>query len=297
MTFNPDADVSKNRARRGGRTAAIAGGGAIGLGAIAVLVINLLTGGDVDLSALLGGGTTDQGSSSSVDGALIEDCDTGADANENDDCRLAAATLAIDQYWEEHVDGYTPAGFIVVDGSTSSPCGTASNAVGPFYCPSDQTVYIDPSFFQILREQYGATAGALSQLYVLAHEYGHHVQNLVGTMAQYPDNGTGPASNGVRMELQADCYAGSWIGAMTEQTDDKGVPYLEAPTEEQLTDALGAAAAVGDDHIQEQSGGVSNPENWTHGSSAQRDYWFATGYKYGFDRCDTFAASEAELTA
>ncbi|MGG1909294.1 neutral zinc metallopeptidase [Microbacterium sp. NRRL B-14842] len=164
--------------------------------------------------------------------------------------------------------------------------------MGPFYCPPEETVYIDPTFFQLMQEQFGASAGNLAQLYIIGHEWGHHIQNITGTMDQYPNNGTGPGSNGVRMELQADCYAGGWLGRMTEQTDADGDPYLEKPTETQIEDALNAAAAVGDDHIQEQAGMV-NPESWTHGSSAQRQRWFAEGYQNGSTRagrCSPFPA-------
>jgi len=291
MTFNPNADVSGNKARRRGRNTAIAGGGVVGLGALAVVLMNMFGLGDFAplVEGLTGGGQQEAPS------AQIENCTTGADANADDDCRIAAASLAIDQFWAENVQGYREPVLTVVEGSTSTPCGTASNAVGPFYCPADEGVYIDPDFFAILRQQFGASAGELSQLYVLAHEYGHHVQNIIGTMSQYPNNGTGPASNGVRMELQADCYAGAWVGAMTEQKDASGVPYLTAPTEQQLRDALNAASTVGDDHIQEQSGGFVNPESWTHGSSQQREFWFATGYQYGLGECDVFAVPAAEL--
>lgn len=287
MTFNPNADVSNNTARRRGRTAAIAGGG-IGIGAIAVMLISAFTG--VDLTGLLGGGAPG-GSTGSSQGTVIENCETGQDANENDDCRIAAASLALDQFWDENLNGYVKPSLTIVDGSTPTQCGTASNAVGPFYCPPEQGVYLDPTFFQILRQQFGASAGSLSQLYILAHEYGHHVQNLMGTMEAYPNNGTGPMSNGVRMELQADCYAGAWVGAMTEQEDASGQPYLKPPTEQELTDAINAAMVVGDDHIQQQSGFV-NPESFTHGTSEQRARWFATGYKYGLGQCDAFATDD-----
>ena len=145
-----------------------------------------------------------------------------------------------------------------------------------------------------MRTQLGASANELAQLYILAHEYGHHVQNIVGTMQAYPNNGTGPDSNGVRMELQADCYAGAWVGAMTEQTDQNGVPYLLPPTEQQLADALNATESVGDDHIQEQSGFV-NPESWTHGSSEQRQSWFTRGYQNDVGACDTFGIDGSQL--
>ncbi|UYO96668.1 neutral zinc metallopeptidase [Microbacterium sp. M28] len=294
MTFNPDADISGHRTRRRGRTAAVAGGGVVGLGAIAVLVVSLLSGGEIDLSPFLGGGTGDQGSSSSE--GTLDECDSGADANAKVECRIAGSQVALDEYWSGQLDGYTEPGMIVVDGQTSTACGTASNAVGPFYCPADATVYIDPTFFAVMQQQFGASAGDLAQLYIVGHEWGHHIQNTTGTMAEYPNNGTGPASNGVRMELQADCYAGAWIGDMTEATDADGDPYLETPTETQLEDALNAALVVGDDHIQEMSG-FSNPESFTHGSSAQRQFWFANGYESGLGVCDTFAVPDSQLEA
>ncbi|GAB2523148.1 neutral zinc metallopeptidase [Microbacterium petrolearium] len=293
MTFNENADVGGNKARRRGRGAAIAGGGTLGLGVIAVLLIQAFTG--QDLGGLLGfadGAGDGQGSGGS---SVIGDCETGQDANENDDCRLAAGSLAIDEFWSETLEGYREPQLIIVDGSTPTQCGTASNATGPFYCPPEETVYVDPTFFGLLRERYDASAGSLAQLYVLAHEYGHHVQNLIGVFEQYPNNGTGPDSNGVRTELQADCFAGAWVAAMTQQEDENGVPYLQPPTAQQIADALDAAAAVGDDHIQEQSGGFVNPESWTHGSSEQRQRWFDTGRTEGVQGCDTFAVAGDQL--
>lgn len=269
----------------------VAGGvGVAGLGGLAILLLNLFTGGD--FSSLLGGGAGPQAGGAPE--SEIAQCESGADANESDDCRLAAASLAIDQFWAGEVQGYRQPTLVIVDGQTSTACGTASNATGPFYCPPEETVYIDPTFFDVLRRQFGAESGALAQLYVLAHEYGHHVQQIVGIFDRYPNNGSGPESNGVRIELQADCFAGAWVADMEEQTDENGVPFLKAPTEQQLRDALNAAAVVGDDHIQAQSGAV-NPESWTHGSSEQRQRWFATGYQYGLQRCDTFAVSGRDL--
>ncbi|MGW9112248.1 KPN_02809 family neutral zinc metallopeptidase [Microbacterium sp. NPDC055683] len=296
MTFNENANVGGNRARRRGRTAAVAGGGVAGLGVIGVLVLGLLTGGD--FGSLLGllspdGGTTTGGSG---EGSAIADCETGQDANEDDDCRLAAGSLALDQFWGDTLaDAYREPGLVIVDGQTATSCGTASNAAGPFYCPPDETVYVDPTFFSLLRERYDAQAGPLAQLYVLAHEWGHHIQNLEGTLSEHQSSATGPESDGVRTELQADCFAGAWVGDMTDQVDENGVPYLEAPTQAQLADALDAASAVGDDHIQEQSGGFVNPESWSHGSSEQRMRWFQTGYASGVSACDTFAVEGDEL--
>ncbi len=290
MTFNDNAQVGGTTAkRRGGGAVAAGAGGLAGLGAIAVLLLNLFTGGD--FSGLLGGGSsTDSGS-----GEAITDCQTGADANRDDDCRLVAGAAVVDKYWTDTLQGYRPPQLIIVEGSTNTACGTASNATGPFYCPPEETVYIDPTFFGLLREQFGASGGDLAQLYVLAHEYGHHVQQLIGVFDQYPNNGSGPDSNSVRTELQADCFAGAWVASASSQLDANGVAFLKPPTEAEIADALNAAAVVGDDHIQQSSGGVVSPDSWTHGSSEQRQKWFATGYQQGASACDTFAVSGGSL--
>jgi predicted metalloprotease len=289
MTFNPNADVGGGRARRRGAGVAVAGGGIAGIGALAVILFQLFTG--TDISGLVPGLPAAGGGEESA----IEQCETGADANARDDCRLAAGSVVLDEYWEGELEGYRAPGFIVVDGQTPTQCGTASNQTGPFYCPPEETVYIDPTFFALMRERFGASAGPLAQLYVLAHEYGHHVQHITGIMEQFPNNGTGPDSNGVRIELQADCFAGAWVGSMTEERDENGVPYLDAPTPQQIADALNAAGTVGDDHIQEQSGAFINPESWTHGSSEQRQRWFEAGYQNGLQACDTFSVSGRDL--
>ncbi|WP_417509926.1 neutral zinc metallopeptidase [Microbacterium sp.] len=289
MTFNPDADISGHRTRRPGRTAAIAGGG-VGLLAIVALIAGPLLG--IDLSGLVGMGQQQGGNSDS--GSSVLACETGEDANTQDDCRMAGAQVLLDEYWGQHVEGYTPPQLYVFQGQTSTQCGTASNSVGPFYCPPEQGVYIDPAFFQIMRQQFDASAGELAQLYIVGHEWGHHIQNITGTMDAYPNNGTGPDSNSVRTELQADCYAGAWLASAADETDENGVHYLEPPTDAQITDALNAAFTVGDDHIQEQSG-FSNPESWTHGSSEQRQFWFANGYQNGLGSCDTFAVAGDQL--
>src|SRR5690606_5744202 len=242
------------------------------------------------------GGAPGGGDQPAVTGEnTLSECDTGQDANTNDDCRMAGAEVVLNEYWEKHVDGYVAPTMTVVEGQTPTQCGTASNAVGPFYCPPEQGVYIDPDFFQLMRQQFGASAGELAQLYIVGHEWGHPIPHITGVMDKYPNNGSGPASNGVRIELQADCYAGAWLGDATEQRDDNGQPFLEPPTEAQLKDAVNAAYTVGDDHIQQQSGGFVSPENFTHGTSAQRQYWFAYGYKNGLGVCDTFAVPGDQL--
>lgn len=288
MTFNDNARVGGNTARRRGGGIAVAGGGVAGIGAIAVLLLSFFTGGDFSglLGPLTGGGTTE---------GDVAACETGADANSNDDCRLAAASLNLNQFWSKNIDGYRQPQLVIVDGQVQTQCGTASNAVGPFYCPPEETVYVDPTFFALLRERFDASAGPLAQLYVLAHEYGHHVQYISGIMDQYPDNGSGPDSNGVRTELQADCLAGAWVADAGEQVDENGVPYLQPPTQAQVRDAINAAQSVGDDHIQQESGAPVNPESWTHGSSEQREHWFVVGYQNGFQACDTFSVSGDQL--
>ena len=288
MTFNDNARVGGHTAKRRGRGVAVAGGGVAGLGLIAVLLLNIFTGGDFS-------GLIPAEPQQADPGSEIADCETGADANARDDCRLAAASLAIDQFWQQEVEGYRPPQLIIVDTSASTQCGTASNQTGPFYYPPEETVYVDPTFFALLRDRFGASAGPLAQLYVLAHEYGHHVQQITGVMQDHPDNGSGPDSNGVRIELQADCFAGAWVGEMTEQVDENGVPFLEAPTAEQIADAINAAQVVGDDHIQEQTSGFINTESWTHGSSDQRRSWFETGYRQGVGACDTFGIPGGSL--
>lgn len=284
MTFNPDADISTHRTRRPGRTAAIAGVGGAGLLGIIALIAGPLLG--VDLSAFVGGGATGGESSQQSESTALA-CDSGEDANTQDDCRMAGAQVLLDDYWGVHVEGYTPPQLWVFDGQTSTQCGTASNSVGPFYCPPEQGVYIDPDFFQIMQQQFGASAGELAQLYIVGHEWGHHIQNITGVMSAHPGRETGPGSDGVRIELQADCYAGAWLKDAADQRDSNGQPYLETPTEAELEDALNAALVVGDDHIQEMSG-FSNPESFTHGSSKNRQYWFANGYQNGLGVCDTF---------
>ncbi|WP_137846258.1 neutral zinc metallopeptidase [Microbacterium sp. 2FI] len=288
MTFNDNARVGGNTARRRGAGIAVAGGGVAGIGAIAVLLLSLFTG--TDLTEFVPGVSQGGGEESE-----IANCETGADANANDDCRLAAASLALDQFWAGEVEGYRQPQLIIVDQAAQTQCGTASNQTGPFYCPPEETVYIDPTFFGLLREQFDASAGPLAQLYVLAHEYGHHVQYITGVMDRYPNDGSGPDSNAVRTELQADCFAGAWVGQMTEQVDESGTPFLSAPTRQQIADAINAAQTVGDDHIQQESGGSVNPESWTHGSSEQRQRWFEAGYEGGVSACDTFGIPGGSL--
>jgi predicted metalloprotease len=292
MTFNEGSDISGGRVSKRGRNAAIGAGGG-GLIVIALFVVSQLVGVDLTgLAPVIQGGT---GGGTPTDESL-DQCQTGEDANENIDCRMKGAAAALDDYWETQVQGYTGPQMVIFEGSVQTGCGGATSAVGPFYCPPDQTVYIDTAFYDDLRDQFGATGGPLAQLYVVAHEWGHHIQNITGTMDGLNLQDQGPTSDGVRLELQADCYAGSWVRAASDEPGDNGVPFLKVPTDAEIADALNAAAAVGDDHIQETlGGGQVNPETWTHGSSESRQKWFMAGYQGGVTACDTFAASGSEL--
>jgi predicted metalloprotease len=282
MTFNPNAKIDSSRTRRRGRTGGIVAGGGV-VGVVALFLISQLLG--VDLTGLAGGGSSD-GSDEA-----IANCETGADANENLDCLIASAGDSIDTYWAGQVTDYRPTNVILFTGQANTGCGGATSAVGPFYCPADEKIYIDTAFFDDLRNRFGSSGGPLAEMYVLAHEWGHHIQNISGTMAGLDTQTTGPESDGVRLETQADCYAGAWAGEASTVPDDSGTPFLQEITSEQLADALSAAAAVGDDRIQESATGQVNPETWTHGSAEQRQKWFTTGFENGPEACDTFAGS------
>ncbi len=288
MTFNEGSDISGGRTSRRGRNTGIAVGGG-GLGVLAVIVIGQLLG--VDLSGLVdpnagGGGAPD---------SSLEQCQTGQDANESLDCRIKGASASLEQYWADTIDGATPSEIVLFTGGVNTACGSASSAVGPFYCPPDQIIYIDTAFYDQLQQQFGSSGGPLAQLYVVGHEWGHHIQNITGLMEGLDMQTTGPASDGVRLELQADCFAGAWVGAASTTVDDSGTPFLNPPTDAEIQQALSAAAAVGDDNIQEQTQGQVQPETWTHGSSEARQKWFLIGLEQGAPACDTFAASESEL--
>jgi len=290
MTFNDDADIKGGRVSKRGRNTAIGiGGGGVGL--IAVVIISQLLG--VDLTPLLGGSS---GAGSGATDTPLSQCTSGAQANSDIDCRMQAAATSLDSYWSGAVDGYSQPQLVIFDQATDTGCGGATTAVGPFYCPNDQTVYIDTAFYGQLQSQFGATGGPLAQLYVIAHEWGHHIQNITGIMGNNLNlQQTGPSSDSVRLELQADCFAGSWVGAAQTTKDANGVPFLQPVTKSEIADALNAAAAVGDDNIQQSTQGQVDPESFTHGTSAQREKWFTAGLEGGPNACDTFGASAGSL--
>ena len=223
------------------------------------------------------------------------------------DTIVKAALLDVEAFWDRSYESaygtpYEPisGGFWAYGPDTDlPPCGFepfsySDIAANAFYCPSDESIYIDTAFFGTLSRNYGASEGPLAQMYVLAHEWGHHISNLTGSLQQVGRE-TGASSGSVRLELQADCYAGAWVRDASSTTDSAGVPLMKPVTQSEITDALSAAAAVGDDHIQDLSGQRVNPDGFTHGTSEQRQRWFLVGYQTGPTACDTFSVSASEL--
>ncbi|HEU5287956.1 MAG TPA: neutral zinc metallopeptidase, partial [Candidatus Limnocylindria bacterium] len=259
MTFRRDAPLDPSQVEdRRGAGGLLVGGGGIG---IVILIASLLLG--VDPTAMLEAIPTD---TAVQNGPTATECKTGSQANERDDCRIVGFVDSVQKYWSDQFartgKQYAPAKTVLFSGYAQSACGTAQTAMGPFYCPEDGKVYMDTTFFQDLRTKLGAQAGPFAQGYVVAHEYGHHVQHLIGGLNN--STRTGAESQSVRTELQADCYAGVWAKNASE------TGYLETPTQAEIADALDAAAAVGDDRIQQKTQGRVDPESFTHGTSAQR---------------------------
>jgi uncharacterized protein len=288
VRFRPGArlDPSQVEDRRGRGGAVAVGGGGLGVAGIVIYL----------LFALLGGGGS--GAFDQLDGVSVGpgttpasaqlDCSTGADANDRQDCRILGDVNSVQAYWSSWFkrDGkrYEPANTVFFTGSTSTGCGTATTDVGPFYCPTDRHVYIDLGFYQELHDRFGAQGGPFAEAYVIAHEYGHHAQDLLGDLSGHQSQGATGGS--VRTELQADCYAGVWA------RNAVATGYIVDLTQQDVNDGLDAAAAVGDDRIQQATQGRVNPETWTHGSSAERQKWFARGYQRGEPSgCDTFSGN------
>jgi predicted metalloprotease len=275
--------VSTSRGRGGGGRGMAIGGGGLGL---VGLLIALVLGVDPSQLGVGAGGATSAFPEDTAVGTdeLASKCRTGADADADEQCRVVGIDNSLNDYWTNAIRGFRPATTRIFQGSVDTRCGQASSAVGPFYCPPDEGIFLDLGFFDELRTTYGAKGGDFAQAYVLAHEYGHHVQNLTGQSERsrrLPDQ-TGPQGASTRLELQADCYAGVWAA----NAQDQGFIRFD---ETDIDEGLSAAAAVGDDRIQEASQGRVDPESWTHGSAEQRQKWFRTGLANGTpEACDTF---------
>ncbi len=295
MTFNEGArlDPSQAEDRRGG----MGRGGKVGLGLGGGIVVLLgaLLGINPDLLGALVGDTGSQPAVEQAGASGIDSCLTGADANDRLDCRILGTANSLNGFWPGYLKqygvGYAVPKTVIFTGQVSTACGPATSAVGPFYCPGDNKAYFDPDFFSQLETQFGSSGGPLAQEYVVAHEFGHHVQNLTGTINNAQGNARGAQSGAVRTELQADCYAGIWMRyASSQPVPGSSEPFLKALTQTDLNDALSAASSVGDDRIQQAATGRTNPESWSHGSSEQRQKWLYTGYQSAdLAACDTFA--------
>jgi uncharacterized protein len=299
MRFRPGARLDTgqvtDRRSMGGAGGVALGGGGLGLvGLVVWLLISLLTGGGNGLGQLapLNQETVGQGGQPSqiTTPSDLSTCQTGQDANTRDDCRIVGVVNSVQKYWDgvfqKNNKRYTYVDTVLFTDQQQTGCGFATSEVGPFYCPVDKLVYIDLGFFDELKSRFGVNVTPFVEAYVLAHEYGHHVQDLDGTLDKAKGSQQGPQSGSVRTELQADCYAGVWAAHAV----DTGL--IEQLTQADINSGLAAAAAIGDDRIQQETQGQVNPETWTHGSSAERRHWFSTGYQQGKPAaCDTFSGS------
>ena len=275
------------------------GGAKTGGGIAGLLVVVLI----IVVTQLMDGGPEvgtglDTGRFDGADSTRYASCETGEDANEDVDCARVAVENSLFDFWSGTLESqsgttFTPEERLATfSGAINTGCGQATSQVGPFYCPADRGIYLDTTFFDdVLRGQLGGPAGDFVEPYVLAHEYGHHIQNLTGAMGRVRTQ-QGPESDAVRLELQADCYAGMWARAATTTEDASGVPLITEISDQDMAEAVAAAKSVGDDRIQQRTGGRVDPEGWTHGSAEQRQRWFLTGYDEGsMEACDTFSAS------
>jgi predicted metalloprotease len=269
------SNVDDRRGAFGGYAPHIMGGG--GLGLVGLVIISMLFG--VDPSKLL----------NSIDqGAPVQQT-TGQNGPRADDPAFQFARRIVgsaEDVWTPilHAKGVTfqPATLTVYDTETPTGCGEGQSAAGPFYCSADARIYLDLSFFNELSQRFGAP-GEFAQAYVIAHEYGHHIQNLTGVFDSHGGGGSGAESDSVRRELQADCYAGVWAKHANTQ--------FRILQEGDVEGGLRAASAVGDDTLEKQTQGYAVPDSFTHGTSAQRTRWFRRGLDSGdMDNCDTFSA-------
>lgn len=284
------------RGGRGGRGVAIGGG----VGGIVVVVIALFLGVDPAQLGLTESGSDEHGQNSSSAEQFqthIDQCDL-QQANSDTICRIVATTESLEDVWTAELPAQVGMNWVqphtnIFTGRINTGCGAGSSDVGPFYCPADQEVYIDPAFFDdVLVRRLGGSPDGAAQMYVVAHEFGHHLQTMLGDIRRSQQDPRGPSSGAVRVELQADCYAGLWAHYATSTPAPGGQqPLLESLTERDVDAIIQTAEAIGDDHIQKSGGARVDPGSWTHGSSEMRRQWFVTGYQQGsVAACDTFSA-------
>lgn len=309
MDFNQEAELDTSQVEDlrgssggggvGGRVA-IGGGGVSIVGLLIYFLLSQLTGSNVDLGGLgqlpeLGGGSSTSQQQGGQAEALKQKCQSGKDIANNLDCEATAVVNSLQNFWKDQLarssTPYRPATTRFFSGPVNTGCGQATSDVGPFYCPADGKVYIDLSFYQDLEQKFGAAGGPFARSYVLAHEYGHHVQNILGQSDRVRSR-SGATSDGVRLELQADCYAGAWANHATQTTTASGQKLINRITQDDIEAALDTAMRIGDDFIQKNlGGGRVNESQFTHGSSAQREKWLRTGLASGNPAdCNTFGA-------
>ncbi|HWU22982.1 MAG TPA: neutral zinc metallopeptidase [Nocardioides sp.] len=328
VRFNPKARLDTSRMTEagggGGGGGRMGGGGGLGgsgiglphigggLGVVVAIVWILIQvlgnggGGGVVNTSLSSHGTTVKAAGGySADYAQ---CKTGADANSSIPCALVAVENSLYDYWSQQpslAQRLSAAGtrfkpenaLVTFEGSVSTGgCGTATTDVGPFYCSGDGNIYLDEDFYTTVGQQLGIDPTGFVRAYVIAHEYGHHIQDLLGTINQVRTQ-KGPDSDSVRLELQADCYAGMWSNAASSTKDSAGVNIFDEISQQDISEAIKAAGEVGDDYIQKRVGNGVDQSQFTHGSSAQREAWFQAGYRDSsgdLGACDTFDASNLD---
>ncbi|MGH3708587.1 MAG: KPN_02809 family neutral zinc metallopeptidase [Pseudonocardiaceae bacterium] len=297
MRFDEGAELDTSQVddQRGGRNGGIGGRVAVGGGSIGIVGLLLYFLLSQLGSSPLPNSLPELGAGQSVNDTQInESCRDGRDANTTLDCEVVAVVNSLDTYWTDALAGsgrtYRKPRINFFNGGVNSGCGNASSAVGPFYCPADRETYIDLHFFRELEQRFGARGGPFARAYVIAHEYGHHVQNLLGTSPRVQAGDSGPTSGSVRLELQADCYAGVWAKNASTTPGSSGRPLITNVTDADVGAALDTAARIGDDFIQSKLGsGRVNTSEFTHGTSEQRQKWYLTGYQSGNPTsCNTF---------
>ena len=281
----------------GGRGVAFGGGGLGVVGVVIYLIVTLAGGGGSGATNVLGS-LGQEGQPATVDNSKVKsECRTGQDANEKLECAVVADIDSIQAYWTAELPRlgktYQPVPTVWFSGQVQTGCGAADSGAGPFYCPADQRVYIDLSFYDDIESEFHTAGGLFVDAYVLAHEYGHHVQDLLGVEAKVRTR-QGANSDSVRLELQADCYAGVWAKHATEPGPNGEDPLVTSITQQDVENALDVAGHIGDDWIQKNLGSGHIDQNaFTHGTGAQRRTWFGTGYRTGEPaRCDTFGATD-----